>query len=603
MVDTQTRPDRLGDPSETAAAPGFGARWGQRLRQPSTLGSIAMLVLVCVLVLPPVFTVVFSGFHEGNNLGEGGQSLDNYRTVFESRSALNAFKNTLIFATGSAILSVLIASVMAWLSERTDTPLRRFVFPVAFFSFGIPAFVSGMGWILLLGPQGGLLNVTLRQLFGDGAPQFPLYSMTALIIVQSLTLVPLLFLLVAPSFRAADPALEEAGQTSGAHRWYIFRHITLPLVRPSVLAAGLLSFIISVESFEIPALIGQPARIPLLSTAIYSRVQTTFPNYGVAGAFSTLLMGLVIGFLYMYQRATANSRRFATVSGKGYRQKRLELGRLRWPVGIGLGVLLLIVISPVLIMAWASLMDSYRIPSLEALQHLTVEQYKLVFTSQDLLYSAQNSFVAGLTAAFLVMLMSVVASWLLIRRRSPITRATDSIATLPLVVPGIVLSLAVLRLFVAFPLPLYGTLVPIIFAFMVNYLPFALRFSFSGIIAVNSELEEAASVAGARFRTILRRIVVPLVWPSLIAGAMFVFFASLRQLSLVVLLAGPSTEVIGTTMFRSWEEGSITVVAAYAMTLIAFIAVMTLVVLRISKRFGVRQAEEGTTGSSMMQLR
>jgi iron(III) transport system permease protein len=336
-----------------------------------------------------------------------------------------------------------------------------------------------------------------------------------------------------------------------------------------VLAALFLSTILTIESFEIPALIGSPSRITVLSTEIFSKIHSGVADYGVASAFSIIMMIITILGLINYQRATAQSQRYATVRGKAYRPARLDLGRWKYVAAVfAIGVPLLKV-SPVLMIVWASFLERYQAPSLSALGNLTTATYEHVIRDPEVTRSLVNSLVLGTAAAAGVMVLSALAAWQLVRRRSHVTKSLDFIMTLPLVMPGLVLGIAVLRTFLTFPIGLYGTEYIILLALVIHYLPYGMRYGHAGVISLHPELEEAASVAGANPFALLRRILLPLLWPTLIAGGAFVFLATIRQLSLVVFLSGPGYEVATPVMFLRWQYGSITDAAAFAVIIVA----------------------------------
>ena len=564
--------------SRRLKAQGFGAE----------VLALGLIVVLSVLVVPPMLGVVYSAFRKGPTLFEGTTTLENYRSILSDPNTYGTLADTFQFAVATACLVVAFAGILAWLVERTNAPFRRLVYLAIVVAFGVPVILQGMGWILLLGPRNGLLNVVLRTVLGSHAPTIPLYSMPAMVFVQSTVLIPTMFLLLAPALRAADPALEEAAQMSRAPRWQVLRRVTLPLLVPSLMAAVLLSFIIVVESFEIPALIGTPARIFVLSTEIYGRLRRPSPDYGAASAFSTLMMIIAMGGLYLYQGVTARAHRFTTVTGKGYRPHRLELGPWRWVAGVLTGGLSLILTMPVLILAWGAFMRVYRPPSIAALSGLTLENYKTIFASSWIVQSARNSFILGAASAVVVMVMTFAASWLVLRRRNPLTKGIDYLVTLPLVVPGVVLSLAVLRTYLVAPVPVYGTPLILLIAFVVHYLPYGMRFSHAGMIALHPELEEAAAVGGAPLAVRMRRIVAPLMWPALLAGGLFVFLASIRQLSLVLFLAGPGNDLITTTIFSLWTEGNITEVAAFAMPVVVGVILIAAGLNKVTGGIGVQ---------------
>jgi iron(III) transport system permease protein len=524
---------------------------------------------MAALILPPIVTLIYSGFVNGSSVWHGTQTLDHYRTVFSQGTGLKTIENTLIFAAGSAVLSVAVASVVAFFVERTNAPFRRLVYFTVIVALGMPILVETMGWILILGPNTSLVNSILQKIFGYGGPQVDIYSMGWMIFIQSTIVFPAAFLLVAPALRSADPALEQAAAVSGAGYLRTLRKVTLPLVTPSLLAATLLSFIVGIESFEVPALIGTPAHINTLSTAIYRQISNAVaPDFGAAAVYATLLMvGTIFGLL-LYQRATARAHRFVTVTGKGYRPDKIDLLRFRWPSALATLLVPLIILLPVLMLLWASLLRYYSPPSISQVHRFTLQNYHDVLHSPTFVDALKNTFILGISAALIVMAIGLVTAWGVLRRPSLLSRGVDQLGTLPLVVPGVVLSLAVLRVFISSPIPVYDTPWIILIALVIHYLPWGLRFNHAGLITQHRELEEAADVSGASRLRVFLQVLVPLMRPMLFAGGLFVFMATLRQLSLVIFLAGPNLNVVSSWIWAIWNNAALPQAASAAVVVI-----------------------------------
>ena len=542
--------------------------------------TIIVAAVVAALVIPPVATVIYSGFvaGTGTNVWHGSRTLGHYRDVFAAGTGLKTIKNTFIFAALSSLLAVGIAAIVAFFVERTNAPFRRLVYFTVIVALGVPIVVEAIGWILLLGPNSSFVNSVLQSIFGKGAPQVDVYGWTWMVFIQSTIVFPAAFLLVAPAFRFADPALEQAAAVSGAGTLRTLRKVTLPLVRPSLLAAVLLSFIVGIESFEIPALIGTPAHINTLSTAIYFEVSNAVqPDFGSAAVYATLLMLCTIVGLYLYQRATKRAHRFVTVTGKGYRPDRIDLMKFRWPAACATLLVPLIILAPVFILLWASFLRYYSAPSFHQVRSFTLVNYHDVLHSSTFLDAIKNTFMLGIGAAVLVMALGLVTAWSVLRRPSVLSRSVDQLGSLPLVVPGVVLSLAVLRVFINSPIPIYDTSWIILIALVIHYLPWGLRFNHAGLITQHRELEEAADVSGASRLRVFVRILVPLMRPMLFAGGLFVFMATMRQLSLVIFLSGPNLNVVSSWIWAIWNNAALPQAATAAVvTIVPVLAIAAL---------------------------
>jgi iron(III) transport system permease protein len=318
----------------------------------------------------------------------------------------------------------------------------------------------------------------------------------------------------------------------------------------------MLVFIRTLESFEVPALVGLPGRIHVLTTDIYDTMHLTMPpDLGSASALSVMLLVIVAILLHFYGRLTRNAERFATITGKSFRPAQLDLGRWRYAAA---GVLILnftlLLVLPLIILIWASLLPFYQSFSWPAFRRITTDNYMHVFQSSRYLTLIANTFIIAVVTAVAVMLIASFTAWLSVRK-APGAGLLDQLATMPLVFPGIVLGVGVMQLFLYVPVGVYGTVWIIVWAFVINYMPYGVRYSFAGMLQVHRELEEAASISGAPPVTGFRRIVLPLLSPSLIAGFLFIFLIATRVLSLPVLLSGPSSQTMAVAMFDLWGNG------------------------------------------------
>lgn len=486
---------------------------------------VEVWVLVCVsivtayLVLPPLFSVIQTSLFTTKMSGELDQfTLKYYRDLLLQKQLIGPLLNTVWFSIGSALLATLIGGVVAWVVTRTDAPLRALGYFTAFASFGTPFILYTIGWLLLLG-KAGPVNFWLKILFDQPGAVVNVYSLWGMILVESLLWSPLVFLLLAASFRSMDPSLEEASTVCGAGVWHTLRRVSLRLMLPALFSVVLLVFIRAFEAFEIPALIGLPGDIRVLTTSIFLDAQRMPPNYGSAGAFSVLLMVIVAGTLYFYFRLTREASRFHTITGKGYRPRLISLGRWRYVASAGLLLYtFLLLVLPFLIILWASLLPFYMQPSLEALSKLTLRNYETALHFDKITLAVRNSLLLGLGSATVVMLLTSFASWILVRSRAQGRWLLDLLTTLPLLFPGIVMGLAILRFYLLVPVPVYGTLWILLIAFVTRYIPYGIRYTHSGLLQLHKELEEAAYASGASWANCMRRITLPLLTPSFLGG-------------------------------------------------------------------------------------
>ena len=351
---------------------------------------------------------------------------------------------------------------------------------------------------------------------------------------------------------------------------------------PSIMALSMLVFIRAIEAFEVPALVGLPGRISVLTTDIYSdMVAKAPPDMGGASALSVLMLLLVLVLLYLYGRLSRHAERFATITGKGFRPRPFDLGRLR-PVAAGILVLnfTLLLLVPMLMLVWVSLLPFFQPVSAAALKLVSLDNYRTVLASSGDIELMVNTLVVAVATATIAVALTFLGAWLAVRR-APGGWLIDRLATIPLVFPGLVLGIAV---FLRIPIPVYGTLAILIWAFVINYLPYGMRYSASGMLQIHRELEEAAAICGASPLTRLRRIVAPLLATALMAGWLFIFLMAARVLSLAILLAGPRSQTMAVAMFDLWGNGQGTELAALGLMWSLLMAVIASVFYVLARR-------------------
>ena len=550
---------------------------------------IGVSVITAYLVLPPLYSVLQTSLFTTTLTGELDEfTLRFYGDLFRDLQVLEPFLNTLYFSTGSALLATLIGGVVSWIVTRTDTPLRGLGYFTAFASFGTPFILYTIGWLLLLG-KAGPVNYWLGRLL-DQKGLLNIYSLGGMVFVEALLWSPFVFLMTAASFRSMDPSLEEASAACGARIGQTLRRISLRLMLPAFFSVLLLIFIRAFESFEIPALVGLPGDIRVLTTAILLDAQRMPPTYGRAGAFSVLLMLVVAGTLYAYFRVTRDESSFHTITGKGYRPALIPLGRWRYLAAGGLLVYsFVLLVLPFLIILWASLLPFYIQPSFEALPKLTLKNYVLAIHFPKITDAIKNSILLGLGSATVVMVLTTFASWILVRTKLRGRWLLDLLTTLPLLFPGIVMGLAIMRFYLIVPIPIYGTLWILLAAFVTRYIPYGIRYTHAGLLQLHRELEEAAYASGASWANAMRRVTLPLLTPSFLGGWVFVFLLSAKELSMSILLVSPRTQVVSVAVYELWENGQVGELAAFGVIWTTILVSVSVAYYLFARRYGVQQ--------------
>jgi iron(III) transport system permease protein len=564
---------------------GRGARLRARLAL-SPLGATLAVVLAALIVPAAVF-LAQSSLYETNFDGSFGDFTWRYYVdVFANDRFLRNLINATLYACGSAVVAITLGIAQAWIVERTNTPGRNLVFIISIISLGIPSVLYTVSFLLLLGKTGPL-NQFLMWATGASTPLFNIYSLWGMVIVEGIEFAPLSFLLLSSVFRSNDAAFEEASMMSGAGIATTFRRITLRLAMPGILALLILIFIRAFESFETPALIGRPGGVSVLTTDIYAAVALEIPaNYGQAGAFSVMLLFIVVGLLYGYNRLSRHAEKFQTITGKGFRPRVMDLGRWRWLTAGVLVLFFFIIIGfPVGIVMWVSFLPYYDGIHAGSLKLMSLANYRTIIHGGLFQDSLANTLILGAACASIVAPVTALCAWLAVRRQRG-GQLLDQLASAPLIFPAIVMGVAYLQVFLQVPL-IYGTLLSIIIASMVRYLPYGMRYSYAGILQIHKELEEASALSGARQATTFRRVVMPLVAPALATCWLFVFLVAVKAVSIPILLAGPKSRVIAVTIFDLWENGVVGELSAMGIIWTAMMTIVSIIFSLLARRYGL----------------
>ncbi len=525
-----------------------------------------LLFVLLLLVVPPLVWLVLGSFSSTARDGSAGAlTLANYLRVLAAPSLAESTVNSFVFALGSAFLALALGGSQAWIVERTNAPLKALATIGAIVSLATPYILYVIAVLFAYGRLGPI-SALLRLIAPETNASFNLQTLGGMIFVEGLLWTPLVFLMLSPVFRAADPSLEEAALMSGAGNGQVLRRISLRLATPVLLALLLLVFVKGVEAFEVPALVGLPGNVNVLTTEIYLSLKMSMPpDLGRADAFSVLLVVLVAALLAFYRQLVHRAERFQTVTGKAYRPRVMDLGRGRWFAAALLALNFMVcVVLPIFSLAWTSLLPFYQMVSTRALSRLTLQNYDVVLGTGGDLQAIGNTLLLSFATASIATALCALSGWLVARRR-PGSVLLDQVGNIPLVFPGIVLAVAVMQIFLAVPLPIYGTMWILLVAFTIRYIPYGLRYAAAGVTALHRELEEAASTSGASLRRRFTRIVLPLIGPSLASGWLFVFLLTARDLSMPVLLSGPNSRVVAVQLYDLWVNGQATELAAFGL--------------------------------------
>ena len=517
-------------------------------------------------------------------------TLGNYTAAYGTSDTWRLFWNSMQFAFGASLFAFLLGTTLAWMNERTNTPFKSIFFALSLIPLVIPSILFTVAWIFLASPQIGIVNLVIRSWLGLAEPPFNIYSLRGMIWVDGLHYSPMAFLLMTAAFRAMDPSLEESATMSGANVFQVVWRVTLRLTWPAIVATILILFVRAIESFEVPALLGLPVGIEVFTASIYQAVHRYPSQVGLASAYAMALLVITTAGVYVVSRLSSRGSKYATVTGKGFRPRRIDLGRWRWcTAALFIVYFLLIVALPFAVLLWSSFQRFYSVPSMEALQHLTLDPYRFIFTYPNLTRTVWNSIVLSFTSATIVMLVTSVICWIVVKTTLPGRWLLDSIASLPIVFPGLVLGLAIMIFYLNVDVGVYGTIWIMFIAYITRFMPYGLRYNTTSMLQIHKELEESAAMSGASWSTAFRRIILPLLKPGLLAGWIYVMIVSIRELSTSILLYSPDTQVISIVIWELWENGQYVELSALGVLFIITLFMLVLVAQWLGKKYGVEE--------------
>src|SRR4051812_16248332 len=518
-------------------------------------------------------------------------TLENYVTAYTSSETVRLFWNSVRYAVGVAFFSFIVGTGLAWINERTNTPMKGLFYALSLIPLVIPGILFTVAWILLGSPKIGIINLWVMDWFGLQSAPFDIYSLWGMIWVDGLHYSPMAFLLMTAAFRSMDPSLEESATMSGANVFQVIWHVTLKLAWPAIFATFLMLFVRAIESFEVPALLGLPVGIQVFTSSIYQAIHRYPSQVGLASAYAVTLLVITSAGVYFQSHLSTRGSRYATMTGKGFRPRLIDLGNWRYlTVAIFLAYFFLIVVLPFAVLLWSSFQKFYSVPSAEALSRLTLEPYRTILGYPSLMRSVWNSLFLAVTTATLVMLVTAVICWIVVKTKLRGRWLLDNFASLPMVFPGIVLGLAIMILYLYLPFGVYGTIWIMLIAYITRFMPYGLRYNTTSMLQIHKELEESAAMSGASWSTTFRRIILPLLKPGLVAGWIYIVIVSIRELSTSILLYSPGNEVLSILIWELWENGQYVELSALGVMFILGLFVLVMLAQLVGRRFGIKEA-------------
>jgi iron(III) transport system permease protein len=544
---------------------------------PDLTGLVWLLnaAVLAALVVAPLAILIHASVSAPRGFGLG-----NFVAAFGRAIYRGPITNSFVYASVVAVASVALGAPMAWLVTRTDLPGKGLIRTLTISAFVTPSFLGATAWVILAGPNAGLINVLYRGLTGAEAPLVNIFSMPGLIFVTSLYTFPVVFIMTAAALTATPPDLEDAARIAGASRWHVLRDVTLPLALPAVLGGFILAFLETVVLFGASAMLALPARFHVMTTQLWAFFHYP-PKVEVAAAYAMPLLVAAAGLLWV-QRRLLGRRTFTTVSGRAAAPRPIPLGGpVRWTAFAGCAAVLgCAIVLPYLALLRAALAKAWGLGW--SLDNLTLRNFRFVLFEYDPTRSAiVNTLLLGVVTATLAVVLMAGIAYVDHRKLLRGSRALGFLATAPLAVPGIVLSIGLFKAYSRPPLLLYGTIWIIFIAYLTKYLPVAYTACHAALATVHADLEDAARILGANRLVALRDVTVPLLGAGLASAWLLVFLPSLRELSSSILLFTSRSRVVSVVIYTLYEEGLWEAVSSLGVLLLG----ITLVIVALSQRF------------------
>jgi iron(III) transport system permease protein len=478
------------------------------------------------------------------------------------------------------------------LVERTDFPGRTLLLTLMTVGLLIPGFAVAMGWLFLLHPRIGIVNQFLQDTFGFADAPLSITTITGMGWVQGLNLTPVAFIMTASAFRAMDPKLEEAAEASGASTARIIWSVTVPLIWPGILAAGIYIFTVGLSAFDVPAIIGWSNRVFTFSTYMYLMVspQEGLPRYGLSATFSIIGIVLAAVLGWWYAQVQKRCHQYEVITGKAYQPKIVKLGSRASLAWLFVGIyLFLSKVIPLAMLLWASLLRYFEMPSVEALARTSLQNY-LGLPWELVLRGAGNTSILMLLTPTITVIVSLIFAWVVLRSRIRGRFLFDFFAFLPHAVPNIIfaigavlLALFVLRGFI----PLYGTIWLLLLLYIIVRLSYGTRMMNSSLIQIHHELEEAAYVSGGSTWNVVRRILVPILTPPILYGWLWIALLTYRELTLAVLLSRAENTTLPVVVWSIWLNGGFGQAAALTTVMLCILVPIIALYWFVAHRSGI----------------
>ena len=548
-----------------------------------TMLSGGISIFIAALILYPLGRMLLITFFPGGQFDAAP-----FRAVAES-GLTKLIGNTVVAIGSATVFSVVAGTFFAWLVERTDVGLRSLGRLLPILPLLVPPIAGAVGWLLLAAPRSGFLNAWTRYLFemlglSEIGAVVNIFSMTGLVYVYVIYMVPHVFLSVSAGLRNLDPALEEAARISGAGPMKTILTVTIPAILPQVISGGILAMIYGFTLFSIPLVVGGQANIEVLAVRIVHLMTVSFPPHTGEALLLGLLIVAVIGASWWVQRLVLRRGAFATIGGKGQSVATVRLGLLRWPARALLALYVLIAtVLPVGALILVSLQPFWS-PKV-VIERLDFDNYVKLLNSDFVREGLINSLVLGITGATLGMLIAaIIVFWVQRNSNRPIATLIDATTKLPAAVSNLVIAIAFIVAFAGAPFYLHGTFAILFLAYIVLYTPQSTLTANAALVQVGSQLSEASLISGASTGQTFWNVTLPLMAPGLLAGWTMLFVLIAGDITASSMLAGSRNPVAGFVILDIWTSGSFPPLAAFAVIITLAMTLVVIASLMLTRR-------------------
>jgi iron(III) transport system permease protein len=546
---------------------------------------VLIIGITALVVLAPLSLVFYQSFLTAPFFQATARlSLSAYSFVFADPEFWTAFVTTVLLAAGMAAIAVPLGAVLAFLMVRTDIPGRNWLEPIILIPIFVSAVVIAFGYVVALGPV-GFLTIPVRELIGFDL--WNLYSFGSLVVIAGLTHVPHVYLYTAAALRGLGSDVEEAARVSGANPLKIAVDVSLPMVLPAILFAGVLVFFLGFELFGLPLVLGDPQGVLVLATYLYKLTNKLgVPSYQLMAVVVVTIVAVTAPLVFLQRLLLRQSQRYVSMRGKGVRSAPLKLGIWRWPAFIVIALWFTItVIVPIAGITLRSFVETWG-EGVALSEVLTLDHYRELIEYPNVIRGMVNTFAIGVIGGAIAVVGYTAIALAIHRWQSPWVRIVDYLVMLPRAMPGLVAGLAMLWVFLFVkPLtPFRETLLSVWLAYTVVWLAYGMRLVSGTLLQVGPELEEAARTTGASDVQVKRDVTIPLIRYGMLASWLLIFLIFVREYSTGIYLLGPGTEVIGSLLVSLWGTGAIDLVSALSVVNVVMISVG----LAAAVRLGVR---------------